>query len=187
MGIFHGVFEQSGCNQAGGVCHIYHEDSTHFVSYLANTCIIPLATVSRTTGNNEFRLVLACQLFHLIIVYTTCFFFQIIAYRLVKNAGCIDCGTMGEVAAVVEVKSHKRVSGIEASQKYGGIGLCSGVRLHIGIHSTKEFLHTFTRQILYLVYHLAAAIVTFSGQSFCILVGEIGAHGCHYLVTYEVL
>ena len=79
---------------------------------------------------------------------------------------------MREVAAVVEVQAHEGVAGIQAGKEHGGVGLCAGVRLHVGIFGSKEFADTVYCQLLYLVNNLTSTVVAVARISFSILVGE---------------
>ena len=106
---------------------------------------------------------------------------------MVEDTRCVDTGAVGEVSALVEVETHERVAGGEDGEEHRLIGLGAGVRLHVGELSSEEFLHTVDGELLYLVDDLAAAIVTFAGQTLGIFVGEVTAHGCHDLVGDEVL
>jgi hypothetical protein len=81
-----------------------------------------------------------------------------------------------EVTALVEVETHEGVAGLQHSEQHSLIGLCTGVRLNVGILSAEELLDALDGEVLYLVYHLATAIVTLAGQTLGILVGEVTAH-----------
>ena len=94
---------------------------------------------------------------------------------------------MREVTAVVKIHSHEGVARFQHSQQNGCVGLGTRVRLNVGIFCSEEFFHTFNSKCFHLVNHLAASVIAFSRVSFSILVGEIGAHGFHYLVTNKVL
>ena len=88
---------------------------------------------------------------------------------------------------MVKVQSHECVAGLQHSEQYGSIGLCSRVRLNIGILCTEDFLYALDGKVLYDIYHLATAIVTFARESLSILVGKVRTHSVHYLFTHKVL
>ena len=95
--------------------------------------------------------------------------------------------TMGEVTAVVEVQTHEGVAGLQYSQQHGSVGLCTRVGLNVGILCVEEFANAVDGQLLHLVYHLTAAIVTVARIALGILVGQVRAHSLHHLVTHEIL
>ena len=66
------------------------------------------------------------------------------------------------------------------------VGLCPRMWLHVGVFRSEQFLHPLDGQSFHLIDNLAAAIVAFAGISFSIFVREIGAHGLHDFITYEI-
>ena len=95
--------------------------------------------------------------------------------------------TMRQVATMIQVHTHERVAGLQYGQQHGSVGLCARVGLHVGILGIEQLADTLNGQPLHLVDHLTAAIIALAGIALGILVGEIGAHSLHHLVTYEVL
>ena len=87
---------------------------------------------------------------------------------------------------MVEVESHERVSGFEHCQQDCGIGLSTGVWLHVGIFCMEEFLGTVNGDLFGLVHDFAAAIVSFAGIAFSVFVGQAGSHGLHHFGADEV-
>ena len=85
-----------------------------------------------------------------------------------------------------KVKSHECVAWLQHCEQYGGIGLCARVWLHVGIFGSEEFAHTVDGKLFHFVNHLASTIVSLSGITLSILVGEVGAHGFHYLVANKI-
>jgi hypothetical protein len=75
------------------------------------------------------------------------------------------------MSAMSQIQSHESVSRLEASHEYCHIGLCSGMRLDIGILSLVELAESVDGQLLYLIYDLATSIVSCSRVSLCIFVG----------------
>ena len=90
------------------------------------------------------------------------------------------------MAAIVEVHAHHRITGLQKGKEHRHVGLCTGVRLHIGIFGTKEFFRPFNGQRLYFIHEFAAAIITFAGIAFGILIGEHTALGSEHSGTDNV-
>ena len=81
----------------------------------------------------------------------------------------------------------KDVARVEDGQQHSGIGLCSGVGLHIGPFGIEKLLHALAGKVFHLVHHLATAIIALAGKALGVFVGEATAHGLHYLVADEIL
>ena len=94
MSVFHGVIEQTCCDESCRVSHVNHEDGTHLVGDFSHALVVPLTAVCRTTSDDELWLVLESELLHLVVVHATCFLVQVVAYRIVEYSRCIYCRTM---------------------------------------------------------------------------------------------
>ncbi len=79
---------------------------------------------------------------------------------------------MGKMAAMVEVHTHKGVARLETCHENCHIGLCAGMRLHIGIFRPEKLLQTILSKGLRFVNHLATAIIAVAGITFGVLVGQ---------------
>ena len=167
--------------------HVDHQQSSHFVGYLAHALVVPLAAVGRATADNQLGFVLQGQPFHLVIVHVSGLAVQRIADVPIEYARGVDLAAVREMAALVEVEAHKDVAGLQHGQQYGLVGLSSGVRLHVGKFCIEEPLDALDGQRLHLVDNLATAVIAFAGQSFGIFVGEIAPGGSHHFLAYEVL
>ena len=88
---------------------------------------------------------------------------------------------------MIQVQTHKAVTGFQHGQQHGGICLCTRVRLYVGILGTEQLADTVNSQLFYLVNDLTAAIVAVARITFRIFVGKVAAHGFHDLVANEVL
>ena len=94
---------------------------------------------------------------------------------------------MREMPALVKVESHEGIARFQHSKQHCLVCLCAGVRLYIGVFCTEELLYALDGKCLYLVNHLAAAIIALARITFSILVCQVGSHGLHYFVTDEIL
>ena len=61
------------------------------------------------------------------------------------------------------------------------------MRLHVGILGSVELAQAVDSQLLDPIDDLAAAVITRSGISFRIFVGQHRAHGLHDLFAYKIL
>ncbi len=85
-----------------------------------------------------------------------------------------------------EVETHEGVARLQAGEEDGHVGLCAGVRLHIGVLCIEEFAEAVDGQLLDLVDDFATAVVTGAGVAFRILVGADAAQGFQHLVADKV-
>ena len=83
MCILNRVVEQSGSNQSGRVSHIYHKQSTNLIGNLAHALVVPLAAVGRAAADDELRLVLESELLHMVVVYASGFWVEVVANGIV--------------------------------------------------------------------------------------------------------
>ena len=113
MSILHGVVEQTCSNESCRVSHIDHEQSTNLVGNLTHALVVPLTTVSRSATDDELRLVLKSQLFHLVVVDASGLAVQVVANGVVENTTCVHMRTVRQVASVIEVHAHERVAGFQ--------------------------------------------------------------------------
>ena len=156
--------------------HINHQEGTYLIRNLAHAGIIPLTAVGTTTTDNQLRLVFQSQLLHLVVIHTTRLLVQVVADRIVENTRSIDVAAMRKMTAVIEVQSHKSITWFQYGEQYGCVSLSTRVRLHVGILSTKDFLHAFDGKVLYDIHHLASTIVALARKTLCILVGKVRTH-----------
>ena len=85
-----------------------------------------------------------------------------------------------------EIKSHESVSGLQYSQHHSGVSLCSGVRLHVGILCSEEFLDSLDGECLNFVNDLATAVISLSRVTLSVFVRKPRTHCLHHLVADEV-
>ena len=85
-----------------------------------------------------------------------------------------------------EVQTEEFVACIEARHKHSHISLCSGVWLYISPFGSEYLFYTVDSQLLAHIHYLAAAVITFAGVAFGILVGHNTSHSLHHLLANEV-
>ena len=187
MRILDRIVEQSGGDQAGRMGHIDHQQRADAVGDLAHALVVPLAAVSRSSADNHLGFVFQCELFHRIVVDPTGTLVELITHGMIENAGRIDRRAVRQMAAVRQIEPHERIAGLEHREKYGHIGLSARMRLHVGILGSVELAQAVDSQLLDPIDDLAAAVITRSGISFRIFVGQHRAHGLHDLFAYKIL
>jgi len=187
MGVFHGIVEQSGGNEARRVGHVYQQQRPDLVGDLAHALVVPLARVGRRTADDQLRAALFGQTLHGVVVDTPGGLVELIAHGLEILARHIDRRTVREVAAVRQVETHEGVAGLQAGEENGHVGLCARVGLDVGPFGAVDPADALDGQVLHLVHHLAAAVITRCGIALGVLVRKHRAHGLHHLIADEVL
>ena len=87
---------------------------------------------------------------------------------------------MGQVTTVGQAHTQNGVAGLEQCHEYGGVSLGAGVRLHVGVGGTKQFLGTVNGQLLGNIDKLATTVVALAGVAFGVFVGQHTALGFHH-------
>ena len=90
---------------------------------------------------------------------------------------------MSKVSSLRKVEAHESITRIQQCNFNGKVRLRSRMRLDIGILGTIYRAESVDCQLLNLVHHLAATIITLARITFCIFVRADGTHGIHNLVT----
>ena len=94
---------------------------------------------------------------------------------------------MREVSAGSQAQAEHLVSGIDHCHISGQIRLGTGVRLHVGMLCSEQFLGSFDRQRLNFIYVLTAAVIASAGITFRVFVGENCAHRSEDRRRHDVL
>ena len=187
VGIFHGVLKEPGGDEAGRMCHIYPQQGAYLIGNGPHPFVVPFAGIGRCPADNKLGTAFQGLALHLVVVHEAGFGVEAVGDGLVQDTRGIDWGTVGEVAAHREVQTHKNVAGLEYGHSHGHIGLGAAVRLHIGIFGIVEGFQAVYGQLLYLVHHLAAAVVAPAGVALGIFVGADRTHSLQHLGRYIIL
>ena len=94
---------------------------------------------------------------------------------------------MRQVSAVRKIEPHEGVARFENGEEDRHVGLCARMGLHVGVFGSVETADALDGQRLDPIDDLAAAVITRSGISFRIFVGQHRAHGLHDLFAYKIL
>ena len=185
--VFYGVHMKTGCNKAGDMSHIYHEDSADFMCDISDDIEANSSGICACTGNDELRLAFICNAAELIIIYLLILLAYAVRNDIEILTAHIDGAAVGKMTAVAEVHAENCITGVEQRKVYGQVCLCAGMRLNICMLCTEELLNAFTSEVLNLINAFASAVVALSGITFCILVCKVAAHSCHNSLTHKVL
>ena len=167
--------------------NVAHQDGADAVGNGTHALPIPVAAVGGTPTDDELRTELLGLLLHIVVIDGAGLLLDLVADHLVHDAAEIDRATVAQVSAVVQIHAHEGVTGVQAGQEHGHVGLCAAMGLHICPAGTVQLLGTLNGDGFALVHYLASAVVAFAGIAFSILVCHDGAHGLHHLVTHEIL
>ena len=170
------IIEQPCGNQAGGVGDICHEQRTHFISDFPEALIVPFAAVCRSAANDQFRFVFCCLTIHFFHIHPAGLLVDIVMGRIKCQPAIIDRRSMGQVTAMGEVKAEYRITGFQDRQIDGRIGLCPGMRLHVGIFSPKQGLEAFDSYCFNLIYYFTSPIISLAGISLRIFICQARTH-----------
>ena len=185
--ILHGVLQQTCCDQTCRMCHINQEQCANLICDLTHTFVVPLATVCRSSTNDQLGFVLHCQSLHCVVIDTTRSLIELITDGLKIHTRHIHRRTVRKVSAVRQIESHKGIARFQNSGKHSHICLCTRVGLNVCILSAVQLAQTVNSQLLDLIHYLTSAIVTCCGIAFCILVSKHRAHSLHNLIANEIL
>ena len=150
---------QASSNQASKVGHINPQVRTNLICDGAELRKILMPRVGGPAGDDHLRLHLARLLAQLGHINQVGVFLHLVGRNVVETAREVDLHAVGQVATVSQRKTQDCVTRLRQRHQHGGVGLCTGVRLHVGVLRAKDFLCTVTCQILHHVSMLAAAVV----------------------------
>ena len=109
--------------KAGKVCHIHHEEGSHFVGNGCHSFKVDNSGVGAGAADDEFRLYFFRDFFHGFIVQKFVVFTDAVGNYVEVVAGNIDRAAVGQVAAVCEVHAHHGVSRFEEAVVYSKVRL----------------------------------------------------------------
>ncbi len=107
--------------------------------------------------------------------------------EVVHTPAEVDRRPVREVAALVEAHPHHLVAGLEQRHERGLIRVRARVGLHIGVLRAEEGTGTIAREVLGVIDHEVAAVVTLRGVTLGVLVGKHRALRFEHRSRREVL
>ena len=173
-------------HQAGDVGHIHHEIGSRLVGDLPEPLKVNGSAVGAGSGDDQLRPALHGQLFHLIVINEALAVYAV-GHDVEIHSGKIHRTSVGEMAALIQIHAHNRVSRLQHGNEHRHIGLGTGVGLHIGVIAAKQLLCPLYGDGFHHVHILTAAVIPFSRVSFRVFVGEHRAHRHHHRLRHNVL
>jgi len=177
---------KSGCHKTCDVSHIYHKYCANFVRYFTEFLEINGSGISTCTCDNHFGLALQCDFTKLVVIDESVIIYTV-RYDVEIFTGNVNRASVCQMSAVVKVHTHDGISGVTYCKLNGKVSLCSGMRLYVSIICSEQFLCSLDGKSFYYVYAIASAVVSLSGITFRIFIGQNASHGCHNRFAYPVL
>ena len=87
---------------------------------------------------------------------------------------------MGQMSAVRQRHAENGVARFKHRHVHRLIGLRTGMRLHVGILGTKQSFQPINRQLFSHVYVLTSTVITFSGITLGVFIGELATLRFHH-------
>ena len=173
-------------HKTGNVCHIHHEVSAHFVGYFPETLEVDGSGISACSRENEFGLALLCDTLDLVVIYHAGFLVHTVRHDIEIFTGNIHGRAVAEVSAVRQIHAQHGIAGLNEREEYGKVRACSAVRLHVCEVCAEQLFSPFDRQIFRHIHEFASAVISLTGITFRILVGEEGTHCRHNRGRYYI-
>ncbi len=178
---------QSGGDQSGEMRHIHPQVGAHLVGDLPERREILVPRIRRPTGDDHLRPRIPCDGPHVVHIHPVVFFGDPVGVDFVEFAGEVQPHPVGEVAAVGQIEAEQTIARIEQRHQHRGVGLRTGMRLHIREVGTEQRLGAFPGEILDHIDMFTAAVVAATGITLGVLVGEHTALGLQHCARNEVL
>lgn len=176
--------------------HVGHEVGTVLVGNLAEAGIVPLTRVGRGTTDEDLGAEELSVLLEAVEINETGGGIDLVGHGLEVDRGGGDLllgglVTVGQVSTGREVETHDAVLGLDHGGQGSEVGGRSRVRLDVDTPllggETKGLEGTLAAEVLDLVDVLVTTVVTGTGETLGVLVGQGGAVGLHDGLGGEVL
>ncbi len=107
-------------------------------------------------------------------------FADLVRDHVVEPAGEVDLHAVRQVPAVGQVQAHDGIARLDQRVHDRGVGLCAGVRLHVGELGTEQGLDAVDGELFDDVHVLAATVVALARVALGVLVGQDRALRLHH-------
>lgn len=196
IAVFEGRLGLLSGNETGDVGHVGHEVGTVLVGDLAEAGIVPLTGVGRGTADENLGAEELGVLLESVKINETGGHIDLVGHGLEVDRGGRDLllgglVTVGQVSTGGEVETHDAVLGLDHGGQGSEVGSRSRVRLDVDTpllsRETEGLEGTLAAEVLDLVDVLVTTVVTGTGETLRVLVGQGGAVGLHDGLRGEVL
>jgi hypothetical protein len=135
----HRIRIATGSDQAGVVRHVDPEDRADFLGDLGEALEVDAQRVGRGAGDDDLRLVLTRQRFHLVVI-DLFLLVEAVGDDVEPLARHVQRHAVRQVAAFGQAHAHDRVARLGEGHQHGLVGLRTGVRLHVGAVGAEQLL-----------------------------------------------
>ena len=174
-------------HQAGEVRHVNEQVRADRIRDLSHAGEIPETRIGAAAANDDARLFPLCQILEHVVVERFRVPPDLVADDTVQLAAEVQLVAVGQVAAMRQVQAEHRVAGVDQRHVSGGVGLRTGVRLHIGMFRTEDPLCAVAGNVFDYVDVLTATVVALSRVALGIFVGKHRASRFQHRARDEVL
>ena len=176
VGVGNGTHVLAARDETGDVRHVDHQERAIAVRNLGKRFEIDGARIGRRARDDELRLMGADHVLDLVEIDAAGLRVDAVGEAVVDLAGQVDLGAVRQVAAVGQIHADDGVARLEHGHIGREVGLCAGVRLHVGVFCAEKLLGTVNGDLLDDVDHFAATVVALAGVALGIFVGQHAAH-----------
>lgn len=196
VAVLEGRFSLLASNKTGDVGHVSHEVGAVLVSNLTEASIVPLTGVSRGTADDDLGAEKLGVLLESVEIDETGGGIDLVGHGLEVDGGGRDLllgglVAVGQVATGGKVESHDAVLGLDHGGQGSKVGGGSGVGLDVDTPllsgETEGLKGTLAAEVLDQIDVLVATVVTGTGETLRVLVGQGGSIGLHDSLGGEVL
>ncbi len=174
-------------HQAGEMGHIDQEQCSDLVRNLPHAGEVDDPGVGAASADNQLGLFALSNGFEMVVVDPLRLLIYAIKDHAVELAGEAELVPVGQVAAMGQIKTQDGVAGVDDRHVGGGIGLGTGVGLHVGVIGAKKLLGAIPGQVFDHIGKLAAAVVALARIAFGIFVGEDGTDSLQHRLADKIL
>ena len=182
-----GTGVKTSCNESRDVCDVDHEICADFVCDCSELVKLDCTCIRGRACDDEFGFVFESHFADVVVIYSARFGVYAVGHELEEFAAEVDGRTMSEVSAVGKGHTEHGVTGLQNCVVNGKVCIGTAVRLNVGIFDAEEFFCAFDGEFFRAVDELAAAVITFAGITFRVLVSVETACRSHNSGRNDVL
>ena len=179
IGIGNGGGMCAAGNKSRDVGHINKKICADFLGDVCKFCKINYTGIGGSACDYHLGLVLKGKGTNLFVIDITVLI-KSVGYHIVVFAREVYGRTVGKVSAAGKAHAENGIAYINKGVINSLVCLCAGMRLNVGMIGAKQLAGTAAGDILNDIYILAAAVITLSGITLGVFVGEDRTHCSQY-------